>query len=656
MKASETKFQSIIEGTQQYVIPLFQRAYSWDQKEWGVLWDDLVYLSENEDPKSHFIGSIVTIPTTSVPEGVAKYLLIDGQQRITTIFILLTLLRDTANHLGQEVLAAEIHQTMLVNYFKKGVDHLKLLPTQVDRSIFKSLIDENINSTNGRILSSYKFFQRKLKREVIEPEALYKIITSRLSVVSIVLDQDDNPHLVFESLNAKGRVLTQSDLIRNYFFMRIHVNEQEKMYKEYWKPMQLSLGEALTEFIRHFLMRNGTTVNKSDVYFTLKERIANRDALNALKEIAEFAIYYKKLISPKKEDDVLLGIALHRINRLEVTTAYPFLLNCYHDYSQGNLTSKDFLDIVTTIENFIVRRFVCNVSTNQLNKIFPNLYVQAQLKDATNFANGVRLVLQTRNYPKDAEFRTRLIESKLYGAGHRANKTKLILETLEAKHHHKEQVPFKELTIEHIMPQTVSSWWKQHLGENWQTDFELYLHTLGNLTLTGYNAEMSNAPFPKKCQHLIQSHIELNKYFSTIDKWNKVEIEKRAILLTDEAIKIWSYFGDNAFQDITSETVTGKIPRVLTILNQQIAVESWRDVLIETLNVIIDLEPDLFDTLTEKYPRFISDNPNRFTRNRKLNNGFFAEVNLSAKSVYQFCNQAIETLELSSDDWKIETR
>ncbi len=656
MKASETKFQTIIEGTQQYVIPLFQRAYSWDKKEWGVLWDDLVYLSENDEPKSHFIGSIVTIPTTSVPEGVAKYLLIDGQQRITTIFILLTLLRDVSKQLKQEDLADEIHQTMLVNYFKKGVDHQKLLPTQVDRSVFESLINENTNPVNGRILGCYNFFQRKLKREIIEPEVLYKIITSRLSVVSIVLDQEDNPHLVFESLNAKGRVLTQSDLIRNYFFMRIHIDEQEKMYMNHWKPMQISLGDSLTEFIRHFLMRNGTIVNKSDVYFTLKERIANRNALNALKEIADFAIYYQKLISSEKEGNALLETALLRINRLEVTTAYPFLLNCYHDYSQGNLTSNDFLDIVTTIENFIVRRFVCNVPTNQLNKIFPNLYVQAQLKDATNFANGVHLVLQTRNYPKDSEFKTRLVESKLYGSGHRANKTKFILETLEAKHHHKEQVPFHELTIEHIMPQTVSNWWKQHLGESWQTDYELYLHTMGNLTLTAYNAEMSNDPFDEKRQRLTQSHLELNKYFYKTEKWNKVEIEKRATLLASEAIVVWGYFGEEVFQDLTSDTVTGKTPRVLTILNQQIAVESWRDVLTETLNVIIDLEPDSFETLTEKYPRFVSDNPNRFTRNRKLDNGYFVEVNLSAKSVYQFCNQVIETLELSSDDWKIETR
>ena len=656
MKASETKFQSIIEGTQQYVIPLFQRSYSWDKKEWQVLWDDLVYLCENDEPKSHFIGSIVTIPTISVPEGVAKYLLIDGQQRLTTIFILLTLLRDTAKVNDEEELAAEIHQTMLVNYFKKGIDHFKLLPTQVDRAIFQDLIKENVEPKNGQILDCYQFFKRKLKRGNVDVRALNKAITTRLSVVSIVLDHDDNPHLVFESLNAKGRVLTQSDLIRNYFFMRIHVNEQEKMYAEYWEPMQTNLKDNLTEFIRHFLMRNGATVNKSDVYFTLKERVSNRDALDALREIAEFAIYYQKLIVPKKEENTQLKIALQRLNRLEVTTAYPFLLNCYHDYAQGKLSSENFTAIVQIIENFIVRRFVCNVPTNQLNKIFPSLYAQAQLQNASNLVDGVRSILQTRGYPKDAEFRTRLVESKLYGAGHRANKTKLILETLESMHEHKEQVPFDKLTIEHVMPQTASSWWQQHLGENWQISHELHLHTLGNLTLTAYNSEMSNDPFPQKRQRLANSHLELNSYFLTVTDWNSTEIEKRAIQLAHGAVAAWKYFGNEAAQTVTVETVTGKIPRVLTILGQQITVESWRDVLTETLNTIADLEPDLFESLAQEYPRFVSNNPSRFRRNRKLDNGYYIEVNLSAKDVYQFCTQAIESISLSKDDWIVETR
>jgi len=656
MKASETKFQSIIEGTQQYIAPLFQRAYSWGIKEWSVLWDDLIFLCENEEPKSHFIGSIVTIPTISVPEGVAKYLLIDGQQRLTTIFIILTLLRDVAGSSGNQELAAEIHQTMLVNYFKKGGDHYKLLPTQVDRSAFQSLLDVSKENIPGQILECYSFFQRKLKRGSVDLLTLNKAITTRLSVVSIVLDRDDNPHLVFESLNAKGRVLTQADLIRNYFFMRIHVDEQEDVYSHYWHPMQEELEEDLTEFIRHYLMRNGLFVNKGDVYFTLKDRVSDRDALEALKEIAIFAKHYQKLLQPSRESNRSLQMVLKRLNRLEVTTTYPFLLNCYDDYVNGKISADEFVEIVKTLENFVIRRFVCNVPTNQLNKIFPVLYGQAQLQNSSNLSQSVKNILQARNYPKDAEFRTRLIESKLYGAGHRAGKTKLILESLEAAHNHKEQVPFENLSIEHVMPQTMSSWWQQNLGESWQIDHELCLHTLGNLTLTAYNSELSNDPFTRKRINLLKSHLELNRYFEKVSDWNRTEVEKRAEILADEALRIWPWFGEDEIKPVNVQTVTGKSPKVLTILGRQISVESWRDVLSETLNTLSELEPELFNTLAAEYPRFIGNVPSRFRSSRRLDNGYYIEVNLSARDIYQFCTQALELLELSPEDWAIETR
>ena len=483
MKASETKFQPIIEGTKQYVVPLFQRPYSWEKKEWEVLWDDLVWLCENEEPTSHFIGSIVTMPTTSVPEGVSKFLLIDGQQRLTTIFILLTLLRDVAKGNSSSDLAQEIEQTMLVNPFKKGGDYFKLLPTQIDRDAFKDLVQGTDLNAESRIFQCYRFFERKLKQTHVGVTALNKVVTTRLSVVSIVLDHDDNPHLVFESLNAKGRPLTQSDLIRNYFFMRIHVDEQEATHAKYWEPMQIELGENLTECIRHYLMRNGSIVKQGDVYFTLKDRVGQRDALGALKDIAAFAGYYAKFLVPENESNAQLRNALARLKRLEITTAYPFLLNCYHDYAQGQISADDLFSILQTVENYMIRRFVCNIPTSQLNKIFPMLYQQAQLKTGASLTDRVRSVLQSRGYPKDNEFRALLINSKLYGAGERLTKTKLILETLESTCQHKEQPAFGNLTIEHIMPQTLTEWWQNQLGDDWQADYELCLNTLGNLTL-----------------------------------------------------------------------------------------------------------------------------------------------------------------------------
>lgn len=331
------------------------------------------------------------------------------------------------------------------------------------------------------------------------------------------------------------------------------------------------------------------------------------------------------------------------------------MLNCYHDYTQEKLSIDDFVSVLQIIENFIVRRFVCNVPTNQLNKIFPPLYEQASLKNSSDFVGSVNSVLQSRGYPKDVEFKARLIDSKLYGTRERATKTKLILETLEMSYQHKEQVPFADLSIEHILPQTITDWWQQHLGIEWQVEHELYLHTLGNLTLTAYNSELSNDTFPAKQKRLIGSHLELNSYFRNISAWNKKEIEKRSDTLADQVLNAWPYFGENQFEPMNEDTVTGKKPKIVIILGQQINVTSWRDVLIKTMNTIADLEPELFEALAKQYPSFISSDSGRFRRNYKLTNGFYVYINLSAKSIYRFCSQAIESIGLSSEDWNVET-
>ncbi len=275
MKASETKLQTILEGTQQYVVPLFQRPYSWEKKQWEVLWEDLTELTEQETIRPHFMGSIVTIQDDSVPEGVSQYLLIDGQQRLTTILILLAVVRDRAKqNPDAEVceLGEEINETILINRFKKGLERYKLQPTQSDRPDFHKIIDAGSPSSEKSLINEcYRFFDKELKKQAIDLNYIKKAIIGGLSLVSITLDDDENPYLVFESLNAKGKPLTQADLIRNYFFMRIQVGKQEEIYAQYWEPMQNALSDNLTECIRHYLMKDGLEVQrKTKLHFTFK--------------------------------------------------------------------------------------------------------------------------------------------------------------------------------------------------------------------------------------------------------------------------------------------------------------------------------------------------------------------------------------------------
>lgn len=438
--------------------------------------------------------------------------------------------------------------------------------------------------------------------------------------------------------------------------MRIHIDDQERMYRECWKPMQDLLGDSLTEYIRHFLMKDGSIVKTTDIYEFLRTIVGKRDPLFYLEDLSRYANYYARLLNPDKEESPKLREYLKRLNRIEVTTAYPFLLNLYREYlTDKTLSEENFVELLKILENYLIRGFICNSSNKQLNKYFPSLYNLLKEDSSNDYVGGLKSILQARGYPKDAEFKDRLIEAKLYGAGDRRVKTQLILESLEQAFGHKEPVPLNALTIEHIMPQTLTEEWKRYLGHEWEVTHELDLHSLGNLTLTAYNAELSNFDYPKKKEFYLNSHIELNKYFKDILTWKKEDIEQRGKLLAESALTIWPYFGKESKESSNNtDDVTGKTPRMLRILGQSFPVKSWRDVLENTTNTIAELEPEMFLSLAVEFPKFIGKDANVFHSSRSVANGFFVETNLRAESIKRFCYQAIESISLTSDDWQVE--
>ena len=247
-----------------------------------------------------------------------------------------------------------------------------------------------------------------------------------------------------------------------------------------------------------------------------------------------------------------------------------------------------------------------------------------------------------------------MLDTKLYGAGDRAVKIKLILESIEESYDHKEQVSFDDLSIEHVMPQTLTEYWQNHLGDDWEITHELLLHTIGNLTLTAYNPELSNDDFESKRNRLSNSHLEINKYFKDKSAWKKEDIEKRSQRLTEIVLSIWTYFGDETTTEKDKGDVTWTIPKELLILGQRFSVQTWRDVLEHTMNTIAELEPEKFEQIMQQFPRFVGKDKNRFRAVRKLKNDIFIEVNMSAKSIQSLCFQALESIELTADDWVIE--
>ena len=406
MQASETKLQQIIEGTKQYVVPLFQRPYSWKKSEWQVLWNDLLELCNADNPRPHFMGSIVTMSTKSVPEGITKYLLIDGQQRLTTVFILLCALRDIAK-LQDNDLAEEIDNTILVNPYKKDSDYFKLQPTQIDREAFHRIISSKSLVKESGISECYQFFYKKFKsRSSLQSQRIKKVICSNLSLVSVVLNDDDDPYLVFESLNAKGRPLTQADLIRNYFFMRIHSDSQESVYGQYWLPMQNLLNDNLTEFIRHYLTKTGIEVKQSEVYFEIKDRIGSNDALAYLKDLFNFAIYYSKLLNPEREPNKIISKYLSRLNRLELATVYPFLLNCYDDWMTNRITEEE--NLISDKSDIPILNDIKNMSKEEMES-----YSKYRIVDFKHYMKIQKVWLETEKWllgikvnhaPSESEF------------------------------------------------------------------------------------------------------------------------------------------------------------------------------------------------------------------------------------------------------------
>ncbi|GCD11090.1 DUF262 domain-containing protein [Clostridium tagluense] len=669
MNAQETKLQFLLEGTKQYVIPLFQREYSWGQSQWKTLFNDLLELYNEPNPKDHFMGSIVTMPVFSRPEGVAKYSVIDGQQRLTTFFIILSVIRDCAKEIGGK-LPDIVNELYLFNKFSEGNDYYKLLPTQGDRKNFFKTMSGSQNGTEdnlNQMSKAYNYFSKQIKIKKIDVEKLLKTLTNSLLIVSITLNKDDNPYRIFESLNGTGLPLAESDLIRNYFFMRIHINDQENVHKNLWKPMQVSFdnfdkenekGKTLSDFIRHFLIKDWGQIKEKEVYSSLKEiadRKSDDEIILYLTDIYDCSRHYLKLLNPDLEGNSKIRERIKRLNRLDVTTSYCFILNLYALYSHKKISADDFSELLSIVENFVIRRFICGVPANQYNKIFPTLFRSIN-KD--NIVKSLMEQLKDKNYPKNTKFKTQLLTLALYGRG-KDNKVKLILESLESWHGHKEQIEFEKLQIEHIMPQTLTDEWQKHLGDNWENTYDNYVHSIGNLTLTGYNPELSNLPYRLKKKEYKNSHLELNKYFEYIDTWNEEQIINRASELAECALKTWPSFHSNESEnDITNiivSDVTGKKPVSLFMLNEKFQVSTWKEVLIKTLENTYILDEQVFFILNQEYPNRINPNKDKLRVPYDFKNGYFVEVNQSAESIKKFCLQIINRFELSEEDWKVET-
>ncbi|MCK4270467.1 MAG: DUF262 domain-containing protein [Methanogenium sp.] len=555
MKAKETQLLRFLNISNQYIIPLYQRTYSWSEKQCAQLWDDIVRAGSDESIKGHFIGSVVYIEKGHyVTTEIQQMLVIDGQQRLTTISLLIAALGQAIKNMDD---ITTINQKKLNNYYlfnseEEGDLRYKLLLTRNDRESLTRILDERKLPENfsERIVDNFEFFKEKIANSGTYPLIIYEGL-KKLMIVDIALNREcDNPQLIFESLNSTGLQLSQADLIRNYVLMGLDTKEQESLYTEFWHPIEQQFHESDEEDIFDRFMRDYLIVRTRkmprfnqiyEAFKTYMHRIGGPTIHEIVADIHKFSLYFTAMNLGHEEDDTLRKI-FDNIKTLRMYVAYPFLIEVYDDYQNGIINRDEFIEILTLTENYVFRRTICGIPTNSLNKTFANL---SRELDKENYLETFKGVISNkesyRRFPPDDEFKRELVVRDLY---HSRN-FKYLLRKLE-NFDTKELINVDNYTIEHIMPQNenLSAKWRQDLGENWKEVQDEYLHTLGNLTLTGYNQELSDRPFIEKRDMtggLGSSHIRLNQGLSKVDRWNETEIKRRAKMLTNLAVKIWTY-------------------------------------------------------------------------------------------------------------------
>lgn len=552
MEAKEATLLRFFEENQnnQFVIPIYQRLYSWKKEQCEQLWDDIIKIGGNDKMNGHFIGSILYVLDGNTHSS--PLLIIDGQQRLTTITLLLIALR---NHLSDEVkilkkFSRKETESYLINSNKDGDKKFRLILSESDKDTLLSLIDKNKRKPSEpsvKIVENFKLFEKWISENTDKLETIVKGL-EKLMIVWIALDKEkDDPQLIFESMNSKGIELTQTDLIRNYIVMETETEEKQKnFYNQYWRAMEKDFTQNETlfnRFVRHYLtIKTGKIPNEKRVYEAFKnyQQKEGIEIENLLKDLQKYCGYFCQ-IAFKKEDDKDLNKALSFLVDLERDVVYPLLLELYSDYSDGVLSKRDFIPIINLIESCLFRRAVCGFGSNGLNKIFPSFTKKIDKDQYLESIKAHFLLLEktTGKFPKDSEFRDSFITIDFY----HFKKIKYFLERLE-KFDTEEPVDTQKCDIEHIMPQTLTPEWQRDLGENSKAIHEKYLHTIGNLTLTGYNSVYSNKSFQEKQGMeggFKDSPLRLNQGLKNLESFGEKEIEERANDLADWALKIWTY-------------------------------------------------------------------------------------------------------------------
>ena len=553
MDAAKGNIYAILNGNKQFLIPVYQRYYSWDLEQCKRLWDDIVEM-QKKNKAGHFVGSIVNIAEQAMPTGVQKFMIIDGQQRMTTLALLLISLRDYAMEHPEDTTInfRRINSMLLKNEYEIGDEQYKLLLTETDRAMLIGLVERNLIqiTSSSRILENYQFFSDRIADMELKPAEIYESI-GKLQIVNITLDRAvDDAQAIFESLNSTGKELSESDLIRNYVLMGLETSEQNYVYTHQWRPMELLFDyekqdSIMDKFFRDYLTMKLTRIPKINcVYEEFKAYHLNCE-FASVRELCEdlltYAKYYTDMIFRRSLNPNVKALYTD-IHALRMDVTYPFLLKVHSDCAEGAITEENLIEIMKMCISYVFRRSICDIPTNSLNKTFATLRNKIRTDDYVNSIKAFFILRDDyKEFPDDDKFGKAFVTKDIYNMRSR----NFILSHLE-NFGNKAPIIIENYTIEHIMPQSnnLRDDWKTMLGPNWREIQKTYLHTIGNLTLTAYNSEMSDSPFMIKMEMeggFKESALRLNAYLVKLTEWNEQRIKERAALLNNKAKQIWQY-------------------------------------------------------------------------------------------------------------------
>lgn len=668
MKGSECRLIEYMEGSKKrFIIPVYQRNYDWKTENCKQLFDDLIKVIVN-NRRSHFFGSLVSVYNPSGRN--TEFLVIDGQQRLTTVSLLLlamyNLISKGAIVPEDDSLGKQIYEDFLVDKYQPEEKRIKLKPVKNDQKAFGKLFSdtkEHIRESN--LTANYNYFYDRIQKQEITIDQLFDAICS-LEIINITLNNDDNPQLIFESLNSTGLDLSEGDKIRNFILMGLPTNLQDDYYEMYWNRIEECTKYDVTSYIRDYLsVKQQAIPSQKRIYANFKEYVELMDIQTEelLKELLAYAQRYQILLNGGTHNKEL-NACIYRLNRLETTVTRPFFLEVLRLFDEGKLDISQVADIFLTTENYLFRRNICDLPTNVLNKIFLMLHREVVRYDGTEndyvakFKYALLAKKEKARFPEDTEFSTAFTERQIYLMN---SKNKIyILERLENFGTAEDKDVYRHCdegaySIEHIMPQHLTPTWIKELGEDYEQIHEVWLHRIANLTLTAYNSKYSNNSFAEKktMQNGFEdSGIRMNTYIARKDNWTLKELEERNGYLMGRALTIWpvpvtefepvqKQLDSYTLED--DESLSGRLIARFSYKNTEQPVTSWVEMYQKVLQILYAEDKTIITKLAasseENIAIHFSLSDADFTKCVEIGDGIYVWTNTNTQSKLSVLNR-----------------